>query len=209
MKLVGAGGQQVQHFLYDASGVVVTGGVPQLVLPKSMARSFLLLQNLSSDPMYFEIGSARAVATVSGGVVTGVSISSPAGATNAGFNFTNPPVVQFIGGGSTGNSSYLGLGQPNGASPSHPAKAHAVLTGNAVSSIVIDDPGAGYVCAPYVLIYNSDLDPNGCAVPTAAYSLLLPAQSAPLVWNGTTCPTDPIAVLAATTGDAFVCKYMD
>src|SRR5208283_2160962 len=130
--LVGAYMQQKRFPLYCADGTITTGGTPQLVLPQVPSRSFLKLQNLSNGPLWFEFGSARATATISGGVVTGFTI------TNAGFNFTNPPVVRLLGGGKAGNGSYLGLGQPGGEAPNstlgagRPAGAYAVLTTGAV-----------------------------------------------------------------------------
>ena len=203
MKLVGAGGQQVRHPLFDASGTIAAGGTAQLVLPQAQARSKLILGNNSAGPMFLEFGSARATATITNGVVTSVAI------TNGGFKFTKPPIVRFLGGGTINNSSYLGLGQPNGASPSNVATGRAILTGDAVSSIVVDNGGAGYVIAPYVFIENSDLDPYGCAKPALNVGILLPAQGAPLVFNGTALTTDAVAIFGASTGQAFVCKWMD
>ena len=210
MKLVSAGNQQVQHPWYAADGTITTGGTPQLVLARSAARSFLLLQNTSSTNLFFEFGSARATCTISGGVVNSVTI------TNAGFNFTKPPIVRFLGGGNSGINPYLGLNQPNGAPPSNPgplsgnavATGIANLSGNSVSSITITNGGAGYAIAPYVFIANSDLDPYGCAAPSATAGMLLTPGGSFYV-NGTTCTTDPIAVYGATTGQAFVCRWMD
>lgn len=202
MKLVAAGEQQVRHYIYDASGTIASGGVAQLVLGQSQARSHLIIQNTSNGPQYWELDSARATCTISAGVVNSVTI------TNAGFNLTKPPVVEFMGGGTFGNSTFLGGNLPDYVSPSHPARGHAVLTGGAVSSIVIDDGGVNYACAPYVFIRNSDLDGYGCAVPSTTSGILLTGGSPPLIWNGTVCPTGPVAVYGATTGQAFVCKWM-
>lgn len=211
MKLVGSGGQQLQHFLYDASGTIATGGTPQLLLAKSMSRTSLWLQNLSAGPLYVDFGSARGTAVLTNGKVTSVTI------TNAGFNFTKPPLIRFLGGGNDlggGNAinrSYLGLNQPNGASPSLPAKARAVLTSNAVSSVIVDDGGANYAIAPYVQFINSDLDPYGVAVPSTTLNggVLLAAQGPPLILNGTFCPTDAISIIGATTGQVFTAKWTD
>jgi hypothetical protein len=204
-----AAGQQTKRFpLFTADGSITTGGTAQLVLPQVQSRSLLKLQNTSAGPLWFEFGSARATCAISSGVVSSVTV------TNAGFNFTKPPVVTFFGGGKAGNGSFLGLNQPGGEGPNsmlgvgRPAKAHAVLTSNAVSSIVIDDPGAGYAIAPYVFIYNSDLDPYGCAVPSVGAGLLLAANSPPLLIDGTSCHTDPIAVFGATPGQTFLCRWM-
>lgn len=203
MKLVSSGNQQCQHPMYSADGTVTAGGTAQLVLARSMARSFLKLQNLSNGPLYFEFGSARATATLTSGAVTGLTI------TNAGFGFSKPPVVEMLGGGAAGNSTYLGLGQPNGTSPSNPAFVTAVLTTGAVSSFQISNPGSGYVTAPYVFIRNSDLDPNGCAIPSVTSGMLLAANSPPYILNGTCCTTDSVAVFGATTGQAYLCRWMD
>jgi hypothetical protein len=204
MKLVSAGGQQTQHPLYCFDGTITTGGTAQLALARSMSRSLLILENNNaSGNLLFEFGSARATSTITSGVVTSTSI------TNAGFNFGYPPVIRFLGGGSAGNPAYKGLAQPNGATPSNQATGHAVLTAGALSSIVIDNGGSGYVTAPYVFIQNSELDPNGCAVPSATVGILLVPGGGALTFNGTCCPTDSIAVFGATTSMTFVVRWMD
>jgi hypothetical protein len=215
VKMVGSGGQQVAHYLYDASGVIVAGGTAQLVLARAASRTYLELQNLSTGPLYYERGAAIVKATITNGAVTSFTISNP------GFNFTQPPILRLLGGGNDlggpkfKNSSYLGLNQPGGSSPSNPATAVCVmasatpLPGLKISSITITNPGAGYAIAPYVLVQNNDLDPYGVATPTQASSGLLTAGSPPLIWNGTTCITDPIAILGAQTNQAFLCKWMD
>ena len=208
MLLVGARNQSKYDPLYDASGTVTTGGTAQLVLPQVPSRSFLFFQNLSTGNLLLEFGSARATATLTSGGVSSIAV------TNGGFNFTKPPVVRFAGGGYANNGAYLGLNQPGGEGPNSAlkagrvAKAHAVLTGNAVTSIVVDDPGAGYVIAPYVFIFNSDLDPYGCAAPSATSGMLILPSGGNLYMNGTACPTDSIAVYGATTSQAFTCKWM-
>lgn len=181
-------------------------GSAQLVMAQSQARSVLILQNTGVNAMRVEIGSARAHCAITSGAVTSVTVD------NAGFNFTKPPVVQFMGGGAPeaggiGNSSYGGLSQPNGVAPSNFAQGHAVLSGSTLGSIVIDNPGSGYVRAPFVFIYNSDLDPYGCAVPTSSTGLLLPAGQS-LVFNGTGCPTDPVSVIG-TSSDILIARWMD
>lgn len=206
MKLVGSSSQIALHPLYDASGTIAAGGTAQLVLAQSMMRSHLILGNNSNDPLWFEFGSARATCALTGTSVSSFSI------TNAGFGFTRPPNVILLGGGPPPGQTtgpYLGLNQPNGFAPTHPATAHAVLVGGAVSSFVIDDPGANYLIAPYVFMYNDSLDPYGCAIPSANVGVLIPSGAPPLIYNGTVCPTDAIAVYGATTGDAFLCKWMD
>jgi|HubBroStandDraft_6_1064221.scaffolds.fasta_scaffold65177_4 hypothetical protein len=209
MNLVGSAEQQVRSYLYDAT-VALTGSA-QLVLGQSQARSCLILQNLGANSMAVEFGSARATATLTSGAVSSIAV------TNAGFNFTKPPVVRFLGGGQpqtwTGvgqgglNTSYLGLGQPNAPAPSDVAQAHAVLSGNSVSSIVVDHGGSGYVAAPYVFITNSDLDPYGCATPAlTSAGIILASGTGPLAFNGTFCSTDAISVIG-TSADVLLCKW--
>lgn len=212
MRLPNVGDQFDRTPGYRADGALASGSAPQLILPASLSRSSFLIQNTSSAIMWIEMGSARAHATLTNGVVTGVTID------NAGFNFTNPPVVRFEGGGNAGNSSYLGIGQPGAPSPNsslnagRPATGHAVMTGSAgnlsVASITIDDGGAGYVCPPYVFIFNSDLDPNGCADPSAGSGSgfqLYPGQS--LYEAHSVVATDQIAVFCATISSTYFCRY--
>jgi hypothetical protein len=206
VKLVGAGNQSRRDFLYDASNTIVAGGTAQLVMGRSQSRSLLLLQNLSSGTLVFEFGGARATCALTSGAVSSFTI------TNAGFNYTKPPLIRFEGGGNAQNSSYLGLNQPSGESPPNPATAIAVLSSGALSSITLTNPGSGYVIAPNVFIFNSDLDPYGVALPATtptAGNISLAAGSAPLIFNGTCCPTDQISVIGATTGQAYACKWMD
>ena len=214
MKLVGAGQQGIHHYIYDVSSTVTVGGTAQLVMAQATSRSFLYLQNNSLGPLWLEFGSARARCTISAGAVNAVTIG------NAGFNFTNPPVVRFFGGGGfagTGSTPavgapFLGGNLPGYNSPSNPARGHAVMTGAApnlsVASIAIDNPGSGYLCAPYVFIFNSDLDPYGCALPASNVGIQL-TSGQPLMFNGTCCPTDAISIWGASTGQAFTAKFMD
>lgn len=202
MKLVGAGGQQVAHYLYDASGSVTTGGTAQLVLAQSMSRSFLFLENTSAANLTFEFGAARATCSLSSGGVSSVSV------TNGGFGYTYPPSVLFLGGGGPGNSTYLGLNQPNGASPSNVATAVATLSGGSVNAITVNYSGSGYLIAPFVFLINYPNDPYGCAKPAATTGIVL-ASGGSMVWNGTACPTDAIAVYGGTTSQTFTVKWMD
>lgn len=209
MKLVGSAEQQVAHYTFDASGTIASSTAPQLLLPRHMARSMLLITNNGTHSMPVDIGSARATCALSG---TGVSSSFTI--TNAGFNFTHPPLVRFYGGGipqgtfvNTGpNSSYVGAAGPGFPSPSDHAKAHAVLTNNAVSSIVLDHAGSGYVTAPMLFMINSDLDPNGAAIASSSSGYILSAGGS-FMFNGTACPTNSISI-GGTSGDAFTCKFM-
>lgn len=199
MKLVGAGAQQLESYLYRAD--LTLNGSAQLVLARSMARSYLLLHNASLNPMYLEIGAGAAHATISGGIVTGITVD------NAGFGFSRPPQVLLMGGGYAGNTSYKGLGQPLGSSPSAVALAHAVLTAGAISSIVVDNGGALYATAPYVQIINDMLDPNGAALPASGSSILLSAGEK-LIWNGTVTPTEPVSVIG-TSGDKLIARWSE
>lgn len=200
-RTVGFTEQQVLTPVYRADGTIAAGGTPQLVLPRAAPRSSILIQNTSAtDTLYFEFGCARATATVANGKVTAITV------TNAGFGFTYPPLVRFLGGGNPSNGRDLGLGYPNQLAPSDYAAAHCVLSGGAISSIVIDDPGAGYDCAPYVQLLNDPNDNYGCAVPSATSGFkIAPGASLYQAYNVVT--TDAIAVYGATTGDSWFCQY--
>lgn len=208
MKLVGAGGQVRLDELYDASDTFPFQA-SIVALYRSVSRTHLMLQNTGSSTIWAEFGPARARAAVSGGVVTSVTV------TNAGQNYTYPPTVEFLGGGGIdmpyGNTAFLGINQPDAPSPSRPAQAHCVMTGApgsmSISSIVIDDPGAGYASSPYVYIRNSPNDPIGCAVAAPNTGFRLDASTPPLIWNGTACPTTQMS-LWGDVGASFTLKYM-
>lgn len=209
MKLVGSGEQQLQHPFYDSSGTLPSsGGTPQVILPVQPSRSVLLVQNLSTADMYMQVGSAQATCTISGGAVNAVTV------TNAGFNFSKPPLVRFFGGGTQNNTSYVGRGAPGAIAPSNFATAHPVMTGSvpnqSVASITVDNGGSDYVIAPYVFIMNSDLDPYGCANPalSSGNGIWLPAAGGSFYINGTGCPTDSIALYCATANARYTCKFM-
>lgn len=214
MYFQGTKAQGRRDTIFDASGTITTGGTAQLVLPVHPSRAHLFFQNTSTSVMTLEFGSARATCAISGGAVTSGGFT----VTNAGFNFTKPPIIQFDGGGKAGNASFLGLNQPGGEGPNsklgagRPAQALAVMTGSApnlaLSSITLIDPGAGYVIAPFVYIQNSDLDPYGCALPSATVGVLVPISGGNIWYNGTACPTDSLSVYCATTSATFTCKWM-
>ena len=198
--------------LYDASGL--TTGAVQLIRPMVPSCSHFVIQNLSAtNAMYVDFGSARATATVTNGTISAVTV------TNGGFGFTYPPIVRFAGGGNTGNTKNLGLNQPGGDGPNssitagRPAVAHAVLTGGIVTSIVIDDPGAGYTAkGAYVFLQNTTLDPYGCASPlissTGGGSVLLTAAGGSYYVNGTVCSTDQVALYCSVASQPFTFKWM-
>ena len=210
-------GQRNKDVLYDASGTVAAGGTSQLVLPASISRSYVFIENLSSSAtLYYEFGAAFATATITNGAVTAITV------VNGGFGFTVPPLVQFLGGGSGGGFLKTSAGLPDYPPPGvaigngnsvvtgdRPALARAVLTGGVITSFIIDDPGQGYLNAPYVYITNHQSDPRGCADPfygsTARGMALLPFGSQTFETNYIT--TEPLAVYSATTGHRFTVKY--
>lgn len=209
MKSPGCADQQLSHYMFDASGTV--GTTPALILGRSKSRSYFLFINTSAAPLALEFDGARATATITSGQVSGTTI------TNAGFGYTKPPRVRFEGGGyeqlapnGQTNPSYLGLNQPNGESPSKPAKGQGVLTSGALSSILLNEPGAKYAIAPYVLLDSDPLDPYGCAAPslTSGLGSIIVQPNGVVEYNGTVCPTGPCAVIGSTTGQGFTCKWM-
>lgn len=209
MQLVGSAGQRVHTPFFDASGTITTGGTAQLIVARAFQRSSFIFENISDTDMYLEFGSARAAATLTSGSVSSVAV------TNAGFGFSKPPRITFMGGGNTGNNqnnpTFLSATLPDFASPSSPAKAHCLMAGSApnqtLSSVVIDNPGSGYAIAPYVFIHNDNNDPQGCAIPSATSGLLIKANGGSYSNNGLVCTTDAIAVYCVTTGKAFTFKY--
>lgn len=207
--LIGIRGQKHKDRVFDASGTISSGGTAQLLLPQADSRSSLIIQNISDTAMVIEFGSGRATASL-----TGTGVSSCA-VTNAGFGYSMAPVITFYGGGwdqkGTLTPTYTLQGLPDWASPDNEAKAHCVMTGSApnmtIASIVIDNPGAGYVYPPYVFMTNRALDPFGCAVPSATVGVSLAVGSAPFIMNGSVCSTDQISIFCASSGKAFTCKY--
>jgi len=212
MKLVGAAGQNANHYTVDASGTIASSTLPQLILPRAFSRSSLFVQNLHATlPMYLEFGSARATATITAGVITAVTVTNP------GFGFSVAPTITFRGGGAVAFPSFVGATDPFAPPAPHVGAAHCVMTGAApnmsVASITIDNGGSGYLVPPYVLILNRHIDPNGCADPSvgAGSGILLPPNGAsPYYANGTTCTTDQASLFCSTgIGAKFTCKWMD
>lgn len=222
-------GQQRRDHLYDASAAIASGGTAQLLLPAAVARSFLMIQNVSDTVMWIKFGAARLTATLTSGVISIVSV------VDGGFGFTALngilPGINVYGGGTDqrqyGNS-FVGVGQPDYPSPTagsnnvqtaHPASLLPVMAGGAISSVTIVNGGSGYKAAPYLHVTNSHLDPIGCATAAASFgSILLPpsggaiatvpgSATLPLIWNGTMCPTDPISIFCATTGKNYTCLW--
>lgn len=200
-RIIGFTEQQVLTPIYRADGSIASGGTPQLIVPRAAPRSSYMIQNTSaSDTLYIEIGCARATATVSGGKVTAVTV------TNAGFGFTYAPSVHFLGGGNIYNGRDLGLGYPNQQAPSNFATAHCVMSGGAIASIVIDNAGSGYDCAPYVQLLNDPNDNYGCAVPSTSSGFKL-APGVIHSQQNSVVTTDAVAVYGATTGDSWYFQY--
>lgn len=215
MLMTNVGSQVGRHFMYDASGTITSGGTAQLIVPEQRyGRSYFLFENISDTDMYLEIGFARATATLTSGVVSSIAVA------NAGFNYNTAPTVKFYGGGDPNNAAAFtpgipGYPSPQGvvnSKPARPARAHCVMTGSAgnlsISSIVVDDGGAGYINAPYVFLENHLSDPMGCAVPSATSGILVKgALGASYTNNGVVCTTDPIAVYCASSSKAYTFKY--
>lgn len=203
MHLVGARGQFVRDFKYDASGVIASGTAPQLILPEQPNRTSLEIQNISTSAMYVEFGGARASASLTANKLSSIAVN------NGGFGYTIPPEVIFFGGGDIKkNPTYLCPGLPGNITPGKIPTAHAVLTAGVVTSIVIDDPGAAvYSQPPMVFLRSSQQDPYGAAIPSATSGLLLAANGGSMFYNGTTTSTDAISIFCATQGAVFTCKY--
>lgn len=207
MQLQGTRGQYALDHLYDASGTITSGGTSQLLLPEMKARSYLMIVNNSSGALYVDFGGARAHATISGGIVTAVTVD------NAGQGYTLPPKITLVGGGPPERNALAGLsaGNPTWPTPSNQAIAHAVMTGSApnlsISSITVDGGGSGYLQAPYVLIENAPGDANGVVLASTS-SIPLLTQGSALIFDASNCPTDAVAIFGASTSQSFVCKFM-
>lgn len=213
MRIVGSSYQGHRDFGYYADGVIGSTSAAQLILPEQPSRSSLFLQNTSSHVLWVGFGSARATATLTGAIVTAVAV------TNAGFGFSRAPIVTFFGGGIfpqqgqyPANTSYIGAGGPSFPAPNHPAQAHCVMTGSApnmtVASITVDDGGNGYVIAPYVLISNDILDPNGCFDPSASSGSGFQLAAGQSIYeNESVVVTDAISAFCATLSATFACRY--
>lgn len=207
-KLIGSTGQYTgSEYLFDASGTIASGGTAQLILPKALSRSSLIIENISAVNMLIEIGAARATATLTSGAVSSCSVS------NAGFGYSLPPKIIFLGGQNLQQTmpAYTLQGLSDWISPSNPAQAHCIMSGSApnmtVGSIVIDNPGANYAYPPVVFLQNDPRDPYGCAVPSASVGLLLLASGGSYTSNGTICTTDQISIFCASSSSAYTCKY--
>lgn len=202
MKLQGIASQVQKHHLWVADGSIIAGGTPQLLVPERPSCCYLTIQNTSSANLYLEFGGARATATVANGAVTAIAVI------NNGINYTAPPNVHLLGGAYDGNNLNQGVGLPGGASPRQPAVAHAVLSGSTVGSIVVDYGGSDYATAPYVFLSNKATNPNASAAPSASSGIVLAPQGS-FTMENSAVTTDAIAVFGATTGQTYICRWMD
>lgn len=206
--LVGIRGQRYADRFFDASGTITTGGTAQLVLPVGFVRSSFIIENISDTAMYVGVGGPTATASLSSGTVSSCTV------VNAGLGYSRPPHVTFMGGafdaGRT-TPSYSVQCSADFPAPSNPAKAHCVMTGAAgsmtISSIVIDNPGSGYLFPPYVLIHNDPLDPFGSFNPSVTSGILLAASGGSYTSNGSVCTTDQISIFCASSAKAYTAKY--
>lgn len=207
MQLPGVAGQYRLDHLYDASGVIASGGTSQRLLPQHRARSYLIIINTSSGPLYVDFGGPRATATLTNGVVTSIAVN------NAGQGFTLPPTVSLMGGGPPEKNTLTGLSStaPQASPPSNRGSAVAIMTGSApnlsITSISVTNGGSGYLQAPYVLIQNRPGDDNGVCLASAT-SIPLLTQGSVLCFEDSMCPTDAVAIFGSTTNASFVCKFM-
>lgn len=221
MKLVGARGQAGGDPVYASTITIGSGGGSFLVLPNQSSRCFLEISTPTAAAIGFvAMGAGEATATISGGQVTSIAV------VDGGFNYTLPPAIIIQGGGNGGNTTFIGaqgdpLAQPPGAPiggtqpqawnrSGSPAVALAALSGGAISSIAVTNPGAGYITPPYVWIVNNSNDPNGCANPFrgGAGTGRQVTSGSPLLYNDTSCPTSPIGIYCATSGAVFLVKWM-
>lgn len=201
----------------------LSSSAAQLVLPVAISRCYLLIQNIGTHLMYLDHGPARLTVTMSGGKVTACTVA------NAGFGYTLAPTIQFHGGFTpyVAYSTWNGFGLLPAQSPTglanqgdvsgnvtynRPAQAHCVMSGGAVSSVVIDDGGYGYINTPEAIVINSPNDPFGCALPSSTSGIVLAAGGtagiigSQYALNGTFCHTDQIALIG-TSGDYFTVEY--
>lgn len=206
--LVGYSGQFVKTHLFDVSGTIASGGTPQLILPVGLCRASFSIQNISDTAMYLAIGAPPATCTLSSGGVSTVTVG------NAGFGYSMAPTVHFYGGANDNRAAlpaYTFPTTPDYPAPSAIASARCVMTGSApnmtISSIVVDNPGAGYAYPPFVFLQNRGLDPFGCSIPSVTNGILLAASGGSYTANGSVATTDQMSLFCATTGKAYTCKF--
>lgn len=97
-------------------------------------------------------GNAVLVAILGGAVNTSITVA------NGGKNYVYPPIVLFDA--------------PNAGAPGSPqgvqATGHATISGGAVTSITVDDQGAGYASTPSVYLVNDPRDTAGVGATATA-----------------------------------------
>ena len=194
---VGRRGQTQNDDIWDFSSTIAMGGTAQIVVPQQPRRTFLQIENISNEILYFGLGPALAHATISGGKVTAVTVD------NGGLGYSIPPVVEFLGGLVDGDYQSV----PQAGYPFKPAQAVATISGGAVTAITVIDGGYGYLVAPRVYLYNGlPALGGGAMLPANGVGLaLVPAGSATYD-NGV--PWSAVAVWGATLGSAFVCQVL-
>ena len=146
IEMVGSGGMLPAFQVYDAAYNPVAGGVKVATTYGSSIK--LILSSLNTGDFYniraYHANTgvrATATATVSGGVVTGITLNTPGSGYNYGGIFG--PEVNIIGGGGTG------------------AIADAVGGSGTVTSLTLRDGGSGYTSAPTVYINRPDFSVTG------------------------------------------------
>lgn len=195
---------------------ITTGGTAQLLIPQDPLRYYLMIQNTSDTVMRVGVGGATATASLTSGVVSSISV------TNAGMGFSYAPLVRFIGGGypSTPNPSPGslwsegvggGLGPFQGPYQGRVAAAVCVMTGSApnmtISSVLVQDGGAGYIAAPTIYLQNDPRDPVGCYAPSATVGTYIAASGGSRTWQNCAVTTDAFSIFCATTGKTFECEF--
>ena len=137
---VSAGAQwQVDGGAWQNSGAIVSGLtsgshtvgfliMPGWGVPVSQIVTVIVNQTTTRMAAYLAPRSAMAMATMTNGFVVAVTLS------DAGFGYTNTPLVWLIGGGGSG------------------AQAVAVISNGMVTAINVISTGSGYTNAPWVVI---------------------------------------------------------
>ncbi len=191
----GIRGQTHLDDLLDFSGTIASGGTAQLVLPQQPRRVSLFIANSSAtDTITVGIGPATGTPTITSGGVASIAVA------NAGIGYTVPPIVRILGGVAPGDLQNA---------PQHPAMAHAVLSGTAIGSFVIDDPGAGYSSTILPYIYLENPLPNlggGAFLPSLTAGIPLPSGFSFSTSGMIIVPTSAVAIFGPTNGNSFVVK---
>lgn len=194
MMLNGARSQPNIDEMLDFSGTITLGGTAQTLLPQQPWRTYLLFVNISAGNLFLTIGPPPAVATVSGGAVTGVTIA------DGGLGFTVAPQVMLLGGLLAGDLR---------SGPKTPAIVTVSLTGSAINTTAaLQSGGAGYLVAPTVLFLNPIPTLGGGAGTPSATSGIVVVPNGAFVMESTVCATSAVNVFGATTAQAFTCKVM-